>query len=99
MKYLVKATPPIDVANAADDKGGPGAVFEHLAKRFRPELMYGSAMRRQLVMIVDLDGAEDVAELMFVCGRSAECEPELTPLIDPQALIATLHRTDAAPRL
>ncbi len=99
MKYLAEITPPIELANKADDNGGPGALFEFIAKRFKPEAMHGSAVERSLVLILDLPKPEDVAELMFICGRGANCTPRLVPLIEPGALMETLRRTNSAPRL
>ena len=99
MKYLIEITPPVELANAADDKGGPGPVFGYLVKRFRPEVMYGSALQRSLMMILDLPTVDDLAELMIASGRSAAAEPRVVPLIDADALLAALQRTNGAPRL
>ncbi len=99
MKYLVEINPPLELANAADAGAGPGPIFGYIANRFKPEVMYGSAFQRSVIIIVDLPTAEDVAELMFVAGRGADCEPRFVPLLTPDALMATLARSNGVPRL
>ena len=93
MKYLIEIMPPIARANEIDANGGPGELFERIAARFKPEAMYATASKRALVLIADLSD-EDMAELMFTCGRAVDCVPTLTPLLSPAAMIAALHRTD-----
>ena len=99
MKYLVEVSPPLELANATDEKGGPGRFFQYIGERFKPEVMYGSAATRSLIMIAELATVEDVAELTFICGRGASCEPRLVPLLEAGPLMAVLQRTNGAPRL
>ncbi|HTJ56517.1 MAG TPA: hypothetical protein VL418_02985 [Devosiaceae bacterium] len=52
-----------------------------------------------LIMILDLPTAEDMAELTFIVGRGASCEPRFVPLMEPGPMMAVLQRTNNTPRL
>jgi hypothetical protein len=96
MKYLVEASPSIARANEMDAKAGPGALFGHIVKRFKPEVFYGTPLRRQIFMIVDLP-TEAVTELMMIVSRAVDRDPLFTPLMDPSIYGKAIEASNKAP--
>jgi hypothetical protein len=99
MKYLVEASASIEQGNAVDDKGGPAPLFAYLAKRFKPEALYGNPTRRQAFLIVDLPTETDVAELMFLITRNVGTEPKFTPLMPPENFGKAIEKANKGPKL
>jgi hypothetical protein len=81
MLYMVEAHATFERGNEIDDKGGPGPVLGYITERFKPEGFYFIPTRRAVVMVVSLDGASQIAELMFILTRFTGEEPTFTPLV------------------
>jgi hypothetical protein len=100
MRFLVRAEMEMAAGDAMDRSGGPGAVFAHLAARFRPEVMYVSAVKRETIFVVELDGPGDLAELahflQFLTLANAEFTPVLTGSEAMDQLPAAVERALAA---
>jgi hypothetical protein len=84
MLFLVKVAAAMDYANKIDAAGGPGSTFAKIVERFRPQAFYGNPTRREGIMIVELETAAKVAELMYVLTWFTGGEPSFTPLIGPE---------------
>ena len=84
MLYLVEAHASIKNGNAIDAGEGPGQVIAKIMERFKPQAFYGNASRRQLFMVVNLDTAAQIAELMYVLTWFTENEPTFTPVMNPE---------------
>ena len=81
MKFLVDVAAPADKGREIDDAGGPGPVVAELMKRFKPEIMYGSADRRTLTFVADLASEHEIAVLMEICSAQLYAYPQLRPVI------------------
>lgn len=84
MLYFVEARPSMERANTIDAGEGPGPAFAKIVERFRPEAIYGSPSRRQILMVVNLDTPAQMAELMFVLTWFFCGEPTFTPIMRPE---------------
>jgi hypothetical protein len=81
MLYLVQVDAAMQRANHIDATEGPGPTFAKIVDRFRPEAIYGNPTKRAVLMIVDLDTSDAIAELMFVLTWFTGAEPTFTPLM------------------
>jgi hypothetical protein len=84
MLYMVDLKADIDSANEIDKAEGPGPVFQKIAERFKPKSMWVNPSKRESIMIVELNTASDMSELMHVLTWVAKAEPTFTPLMDPE---------------
>lgn len=84
MLYMVEVAASMEKGNAIDAGPGPGPVFEQIAKRFRPQALYGDASRRHVFIVVELEGAAQMAELMYVLTWFGGTEPKFTPIMPPE---------------
>ena len=85
MLYLVESKGSMTRGNTIDAGEGPGPVFAKIVERFHPEALYGNATRRQIFMVVNLDTAAEIAELMFILTWFTGTEPAFTPVMRPEA--------------
>jgi hypothetical protein len=95
MKFLVTVNAPADRGAEIEAAGGPGPAVGEIMARFHPETLYGTANRRQLIFVADLDTAVDVSVLLEICSARLFAYPELTPVIplaDLQSHVDTVHR-------
>jgi hypothetical protein len=46
MRFMVEIDAGLEIANAIDSAGGPGAMLAKLGERFKPEAVYGKASLR-----------------------------------------------------
>jgi hypothetical protein len=99
MKYLVEARASMERGNAVDQKGGPGPVFDHIVKRFKPEAFYGNPSRRQIFLIVDLATEAEVAELMYVLTWFVGTEPTFTQLTALKTFAEGIENAMKAPSI
>ena len=97
MKYLVEARASMERGNEIDQKGGPGPLFDHIAKRFKPEAFYGNPSRRQVFLIVDLATEAQIGELMYVLTWFTGTEPTFTPLTAPKTFAQCIENATKAP--
>ncbi len=94
MKFLVEVSAPADKGQEIDAAGGPGPIVAELMKRFAPEMMYGSADRRTLTFVADLDSEHQVAVLMEICSDRLYAYPQLRPVVSAEqmpAFVAAVH--------
>ena len=84
MLYLVDVTAAMDRANQIDAKTGPGPTLKKIAERFRPQSFWGVASQRRAIMVVELKGAAEIAELMYALTWFTGGEPTFTPLSSPE---------------
>jgi hypothetical protein len=84
MLYLVEAVASMERANTIDAGEGPGPVFAKVAERFHPQALYGNPSRRQIFMVVDLEGPAQMAELMYILTWFVGNEPTFTPIMAPE---------------
>ena len=84
MLYMVEIAASIERGNAIDAGAGPGPIFEQIAKRFHPQAFYGDPTRRHVFMVVELEGAAQIAELMYVLTWFSGTEPRFTPIMPPE---------------
>ncbi len=99
MKYLVEAHASMERGNAIDANGGPAPLFAHIVERFQPEALYGNPTRRQVFLIVDLETATDVAELMYLFTWSTGNEPVFTPIMAPQGFGPAIENAMKGPAM
>jgi hypothetical protein len=71
-------------ANEVDKGEGPAPLFAKIAERFRPQALYGNPAQRQALMVVDLEGPVQIAELMYVLTWFSGGEPTFTPIMPPE---------------
>lgn len=79
--YLVEVSAGMERANEVDKGEGPGPVFEKVAKRFHPQSFWGTPDKRRSIMVVDLKGPADMAELMYILTWFTGGEPTFTPIM------------------
>lgn len=94
MKFHIEVTAPADKGPEIDAAGGPGPVVAELMQRFRPEVMYGSADRRTLIFVADLEAELDIAILMSICASRLYAYPTMHPVVgiaDLPDFVATVH--------
>jgi hypothetical protein len=84
MLYLVEVEASMEKANEIDRGPGPGETFAKIVERFRPQHFWGTATGRHAFMVVELESAAKVAELMFVLTWFTGGKPRFTPLIPPE---------------
>jgi hypothetical protein len=84
MLYLVDVTAGMDRANEIDAKAGPGPTLQKIAERFRPQSFWGVPSQRRAIMIVELKGPTDMAELMYALTWFTGGQPSFTPLSTPE---------------
>jgi hypothetical protein len=95
MKFLVIVNAPAERGAEIEAAGGPGPVVGEIMSRFHPEIFYGTANRRQLIFVADLDTAIDVSVLLEICSARLFAYPELTPVIplaELQTHVEAVHR-------
>jgi len=81
MLYLVEAWAAMELGNTIDKGEGPGPTFAKIAERFRPQALYGDPTRRHIYLVVELESAVAMAELMYILTWFAGAEPKFTPLM------------------
>ena len=84
MLYLVEAHASIERGNTIDADKGPGPIFAKIIERFHPEAFYGNPSRRQVFLVVELENAARMAELMYILTWFAGAEPTFTPVMRPE---------------
>ena len=88
---------------AIQKAGGPGPVFAHIGERFRPQSFFFSITERRTFLIVELESASKVAELMLILSSLCGTAPEFTPIAaveDAASVIGEAMRNAAkAPRV
>jgi hypothetical protein len=92
MQYLVQANAAMQRANDIDAGDGPGPTFGKIVDRFRPEAIFGDPSRRCIIMVVNLDTPQDMAELMYVLTWFVGSEPNFTPIMKPEIYGEAIER-------
>jgi hypothetical protein len=82
--YLVESRPTIEQGNKVDAGEGPGPIVAKIVERFRPQAVYGNPSRRQIMMVVNLNTAAEMAELMYALTWFTCSEPTFTPVMGPE---------------
>lgn len=84
MLYLVDVAAEMDRANEIDAKAGPGPTLQKIAERFKPQAFWGVPSQRRAILIVELSGAAEMAELMYALTWFTGGQPTFTPLSSPE---------------
>jgi hypothetical protein len=95
MKFLVTVNAPAERGAEIEAAGGPGPVVGEIMSRFHPEAFYGTANRRQLIFVADLETSIDISVLLEICSARLFAYPELTPVIplaELQAHVEAVHQ-------
>jgi hypothetical protein len=79
-------------ANEIDAGDGPGPTFGKIVDRFRPDAIYGDTSRRCIIMVVNLNTSQDMAELMYVLTWFVGNEPSFTPVMKPEVYGETIEK-------
>lgn len=81
MLYLVDTKAEMKRANEIDGGDGPGPVIERIAKRFHPQSLWGTPDGRRVILVVELKGPAEMAELMYALTWFTGGEPTFTPIM------------------
>ncbi len=84
MLYMVEAAASMEKGNAIDAGPGPGPFFQKIGERFHPQAFWGDPSRRHVFMVVEIEDAGQMAELMYALTWFTGTEPKFTPIMPPE---------------
>lgn len=75
----IKITP--EAGNKLDASGGPIPTLTLITERFKPEVIYSTAISREFWMVLELNDASTMGELMLLSSMKFGNYPEFMPIL------------------
>ena len=97
MLYMVEITASMERGNAIDAGEGPGPFISYVTEHFGVQAMYGDPTRRHGYLIVELEDAAKISELMYVLTWWSGTEPKFTPIMPMEVYAQGIENAKKAP--
>lgn len=83
---MVHITITPEAGNKLDASGGPVSALNIITERFKPEVIYATPTSREFWMVLELNDASTMGELMLLSSMKFGSYPEFTPILSVQEL-------------
>jgi hypothetical protein len=80
----IQITP--EAGNKLDVSGGPIPALNLIIDKFKPEVIYATPTSREFWMVMELNDASTMGEMMLISSMKFGSYPEFTPILSVQEL-------------
>jgi len=82
MLFMVFVEADWEVANKLDSQPqGPGALFQHIAEKYKPQAFYVAIEQRAAYLVVDFNNEDEMMEFVHFCIWNFGSYPSYTPVM------------------